>query len=53
MPVVCARWCGEDVHKTTVVACVLRTESASEVRQHVRWREQLGSQVTRTPAAAA
>jgi len=36
MQVVSARCCGLDVHKKTVVACVLLTESEAEVRKHVR-----------------
>ena len=36
MPIVSARCCGLDVHKKTVVACVLLTEAEGEVRKHVR-----------------
>jgi transposase len=36
MQVVYARCCGLDVHKKTVVACVLLTESDGGVRKHVR-----------------
>jgi transposase len=36
MQVVSARWCGLDVHKKTVVACVLLTEAEGAVRKHVR-----------------
>jgi transposase len=36
MQVVYARCCGLDVHKKTVVACVLLTDSEGGVRKHVR-----------------
>ena len=36
MQVVYARCCGLDVHKKTVVACVLLTDLEGEVRKHVR-----------------
>jgi transposase len=36
MPIVSARCCGLDVHKKTVVACVLLTGSEGAVRTHVR-----------------
>jgi transposase len=36
LQVVYARCCGLDVHKKTVVACVVRTESEGGVRKHVR-----------------
>jgi transposase len=35
MQVVSARWCGWAVHKRTVVACVLLSESEGAVRKHV------------------
>ncbi len=36
MQVVHARCCGLDVHRETVVACVLLTEEVGRVRKHVR-----------------
>ena len=36
MQVVHARCCGLDVHRKTVVACVLLTEEGGRVRKHVR-----------------
>ena len=36
MQVVSARCCGVAVHKKTVVACVLLTDSEAGVRKHVR-----------------
>jgi len=36
MQVVSARCCGLDVHKKTVIACVLLTDSEGGVRKHVR-----------------
>ena len=36
MRVVYERCCGLDVHKKTVVACVLITESSGETQRHIR-----------------
>ena len=36
MQVVCERCCGLDVHKKTVVACVLVTETAGQMQRHIR-----------------
>jgi transposase len=36
MQVVYARCCGLDVHKKTVVACVLRTNAQGQVQREVR-----------------
>ena len=36
MRVVYERCCGLDVHKKTVVACVLITETSGEVQHHLR-----------------
>jgi len=36
MRVVYARCCGLDVHKKTVVACVLITETSGEMHRHIR-----------------
>lgn len=36
MRVVYERCCGLDVHKKTVVACVLITETRGEMQRHIR-----------------